>query len=163
MDSYTAWNGSFFMITWSIFKNHPCEVGLTQYQEIIALQNLTTIDLFYFIVCEDLAWMEIHWNSIWLRALSHMTSHYTWGHVTTLHDLGSVLGQLLDTYFGLSQLHGHGSWLMCQVALTTSECSEGNSFAQNFGSQLSKGHGPSSLTQCSSNYKTPSQCAPLSN
>ena len=29
------------------------------------------------------AWLEIHWNSIWLRAWSHMTSHYTWGFVTT--------------------------------------------------------------------------------
>jgi hypothetical protein len=29
------------------------EVGLTQNREIIALQMLTTIDLFYFIMCED--------------------------------------------------------------------------------------------------------------
>ena len=29
------------------------------------------------------AWIDIHWNSIWLRAWSHMTSHYTWGSVTT--------------------------------------------------------------------------------
>ena len=45
------------------------------------------------------AWMEIHWTSIWLRARSHMTSHYTWGSVTTLHDFGSVLGRHLDTFF----------------------------------------------------------------
>ena len=45
------------------------------------------------------AWIEIHWNSIWLRARSHMTSHYTWGSVTTLHDFGGVLGQPLDTFF----------------------------------------------------------------
>jgi hypothetical protein len=25
------------------------------------------------------AWIKIHWNSMWLRARSHMTSHYTWG------------------------------------------------------------------------------------
>jgi hypothetical protein len=36
------------------------------------------------------AWIKIHWNSIWLRARSHMTSHYTWGSVTTLHDCGSL-------------------------------------------------------------------------
>jgi hypothetical protein len=45
------------------------------------------------------AWIEIHWNSIWLRARSHMTSHYTWGPVTTLHDFGDVLGRPLDTFF----------------------------------------------------------------
>ena len=44
------------------------------------------------------AWIEIHWNSIWLTAQSHMTSHYTWGPVTTLHDVGGVLGRPLDTF-----------------------------------------------------------------
>ena len=44
-------------------------------------------------------WIEIHWNRIRLRAWSHMTSHYTWGSVTTRHDLGGVLGQPLDTFF----------------------------------------------------------------
>ena len=51
-----------------------------------------------FIMCEDLAWIDFHWNSIWLRAWSHMTPHYNWGLVTTLHDFGSVLGQPLDTH-----------------------------------------------------------------
>ena len=45
------------------------------------------------------AWIEIHWNSIWLRVRSHMTSHYTWGSVTTLHDFGGVLRRPLDTFF----------------------------------------------------------------
>ena len=44
------------------------------------------------------AWIEIHWNSIWLRDWSHMNSHYTWGSVTTLHDLGGMLGWPLDTF-----------------------------------------------------------------
>jgi hypothetical protein len=30
MDSYMASNGSCFMITWTILKNHLLEVGLTQ-------------------------------------------------------------------------------------------------------------------------------------
>ena len=38
------------MFTWTIFKNHLLEVGLTQN---MALQNLTTIDLLYFIMRED--------------------------------------------------------------------------------------------------------------
>ena len=28
-----------------------------------------------------------------------MTSHYTWGSMTTLHDFGVVMGQYLDTFF----------------------------------------------------------------
>ena len=55
------------------------------------------------------SWIDIHWNSIWLRDRSHMTSHYTWGSMTTLHDFGGVLGRPLDTSFGLPQSHGHGS------------------------------------------------------
>ena len=45
------------------------------------------------------AWVEIHWNNNWLRAQSHLTSHYTWGSVTTLHDFVGVLGWPLDTLF----------------------------------------------------------------
>ena len=44
-------------------------------------------------------WIKIHWNIIWLRAQSHMTSHYTWGSVTTLHDFGGVLGWPSDAFF----------------------------------------------------------------
>ena len=43
-------------------------------------------------------WIEIYWNNIWLRAQSHMTSHYTRGSVTTLHDFGGVLGRPLNTF-----------------------------------------------------------------
>ena len=47
-----------------------------------------------------------------------MTSHYTRGSVTIPHDFGGVMGRPLDTFFlGLSQLHGHSSWLVCEVAL----------------------------------------------
>ena len=53
MDSYMASNGSCFMVTWTIFKNHLLEVGLTQNWETMTLQTLTTVDLFYFIMCED--------------------------------------------------------------------------------------------------------------
>jgi hypothetical protein len=46
-----------------------------------------------------------------------MTSHYTLGSITALHDLGDVLGRPMNTFFGLSQFHGHGSWHVCEVAL----------------------------------------------
>ena len=41
------------MVTWTIFKNHLLEVGLTQNRETMALRTLIMVDLFYFIVCED--------------------------------------------------------------------------------------------------------------
>jgi hypothetical protein len=53
MDSYMAPNGSCFMVTWTIFKNHLMEVGLVQNRETMALWTLTTVGLFHFIMCED--------------------------------------------------------------------------------------------------------------
>ena len=53
MDSYMASNGSCFMVTWIIFKNHLLEVDLTQKRETMTLWMLTTIDSFYSIMCED--------------------------------------------------------------------------------------------------------------
>ena len=41
------------MVTWTIFKNHLLELGLSQNQETVVLQMLTTVDLFYSIMCED--------------------------------------------------------------------------------------------------------------
>ena len=61
--------------------------------------------------------IEIHWNNIWLRVRSHMTSHYTWGPMTILHDLEVFWDGLWSLSFELSQFHGHGSRLMCEVAL----------------------------------------------
>ena len=79
MDSYMASNGSCFMVTWTIFKNHLLEVGRTQNQETMALRMLPTVDLFYCTMCEDpheqksidvaSGWGPGH---IW-------ASHYTWG------------------------------------------------------------------------------------
>ena len=114
INAYMASNGSCFMVTWTIFKNHLLEVGLTQDRKTMTLRTLAIIDfIFYFLVFYyvwEPAWVETHWNSIWLRARSLMASHYTWGSVTTLHDVGRCVG--------LSQLHGHGSWLVCEAALT---------------------------------------------
>ena len=42
-----------FMVTWIAFKNHLLEVGLAQSWETMALQMLTTVDLFYIIMVED--------------------------------------------------------------------------------------------------------------
>ena len=96
MDSYMA---SCVLISWINFKSHLLEVGLTQNRETVALQNLTTVDLLYLIMCEDPAWIEIHWNSSWLRARSHMTSHTTlecmWPHYMTWKCLGTTFKRFL--------------------------------------------------------------------
>ena len=60
MDSYMVSNGSCFMVTWTIFQNHLLEVGLTQNRETMEIRTLTTIGLFYFIMCEDPHELEIH-------------------------------------------------------------------------------------------------------
>ena len=101
MDSYMVSIGSCFMVTWTIFKNHPLEVGLPQnHWETTALQTLTTVDLFYYNHVWRPAWIKIQQNSIWLKARSHTASHYTWGPMTTRHGFGGVLGRRpLDTFF----------------------------------------------------------------
>jgi hypothetical protein len=41
--------------------------------------------------------------------------------VTTLCDSGGCVGTAIGHFsVGLSQFHGHGSWLMCEVALSYS-------------------------------------------
>ena len=50
-------------------KTHLLEVvGLPQDRESMTLLTLIDVDLFYFIVVWGPAWIEIRWNSIWLRA-----------------------------------------------------------------------------------------------
>ena len=53
MDSYMASNGSCFMVTWTIFKDHLLEVGLMHNWETMALRTLRTVDLLYCIMRED--------------------------------------------------------------------------------------------------------------
>jgi len=91
MDSYMASNGSCFIVTLTVFKNHLLEVGLTQNREIMAIQTLTTVDLFYFIIMI----LEVSWDSLWTLS------------------------------FGLSQFHGHGSWHVCDMALTRGHFTQG--------------------------------------
>jgi hypothetical protein len=99
MDCYMASNGSCFMVTWTIFKNHLLEVGLTTKPGDHDTPNAHNRWFILFYHVWGPAWIKIHWNSIRLREWSHMTSHYTWELVTTLHDFGGVLGQPLNTLF----------------------------------------------------------------
>ena len=116
MDSYMTSNGSCFMVTWTILKNHLLEVGLTQNQETMAHRMLTTVKLFYFIIYMwEPTWIEIHWNTIWLRVQSHMASHWN----LRIHDhttwFWTAFGHFL---LGSHEFHGHSSWLMYEVALS---------------------------------------------
>jgi hypothetical protein len=69
--------------------------------------------LFYFIMCEDpheYNFIEIAFG--W-GDRSHMTSHYTWGFVTTLHDFGTALGRPLDSFSWALTISW--SWLLACV------------------------------------------------
>ena len=99
MDSYMASIELCFMVTWTIFQKPPLggrpntkpgDHGNPKYHNHCII--------IIFIMYEDLAWIDLYWNSIWLWGQSHMILHYNWGSVTTLHDFGSVLGQSLDTH-----------------------------------------------------------------
>jgi hypothetical protein len=54
MDSSMALNVSWYMVTWTVLKNHLLEVGLRQNRETTALRMLTIVVLFYSIMCEDM-------------------------------------------------------------------------------------------------------------
>ena len=110
-----ASNESCFMVTWTIFISHLFEAGVTQDRELMALWTLTTVGLF---MCEDRykhPFIEIAFgqgpNHIWL----HITFEGLWPRYMILEVCWDGLWTLL---FGLSQLHGHGTWLICEVALS---------------------------------------------
>ena len=101
--------------SWSLglfSKTHLLEVGRTQNQETMALWTLVTVDLFYFYHVWWPAWIGIAfgWGSghIWL----HTTLEGPWPHHMILEVCWDNLWTLC---FGLSQFHGHGSWLVCEV------------------------------------------------
>ena len=73
MDSDMASSWSCFMVTGTVSKNHLLEVGLTQNRETMAFKTLTTVDFILFYHVRGPASIEIRWNSVWLRARSHMT------------------------------------------------------------------------------------------
>ena len=51
VDSYMASNGSWFIVTSTVFRNLFLEIGLlTQNQETMALRMQTIVDLFYFLI-----------------------------------------------------------------------------------------------------------------
>ena len=109
------------LVSWSLRlfpKNHLLEVGLTHNWETMTLRTLTTASLFYLFTCEDpheqrvieiaLGWGPDH---TWVRTT---LEEDPWPHYMTL---GVFWDGLWTLSFGLPQFHGHGSWLVCEVAL----------------------------------------------
>ena len=76
----------------------------------MALRTLTTIDLIHFIMRED----RREWKFIEIA--------FGWGPVTYGFTLQYMMVEvcwdgLWTLSFGLSQFHGHNSWLVCEVTL----------------------------------------------
>ena len=85
--------------TWIILKKPPLGSRSNTKPGDHGILNAHNRSFILFYHAWGLTWVEIHWNNIWLRVQSHMTSHYTWWSGTTLCDFGGVLGQPLDTFF----------------------------------------------------------------
>ena len=107
---------TFFMVTWTILKNHLLELSLTQNRETMTLRTLTTLIYSILIMCEDphehkLIEVAFDWEPghIWL----HTSLKGPWPHYMILEVCWDGLWTLS---FGLSQFRGHGSCLVCQVA-----------------------------------------------
>ena len=84
----------------------------------MALRLLTTVGLFYFIMCEDRHdqnFIEIAFDSLPDHIWLHTTLEDLWPQYMILEVSWDGLWTLS---FGLSQFHGHGSWLMCEVILS---------------------------------------------
>ena len=146
MDFCMASNGSWFMVTWIIFKNHLMEVDLTQNQETVALRNAHNHLVFSILSCVRMRMNRIFIGIAFGWGPGHIRLHASlegpWPHYMILEVVlerpldtfftalttpwsqllaisEAVLERPLDTFpFGLSQFHGHGSWLVCAVALS---------------------------------------------
>ena len=75
--------------------------------------------LFYFIMCEELHEKRFIERTVgW--GLGHIWFHITLEDPWPYHMMLEVPWDNLWTLsFGLSQFHGHGSWLVCKVALSS--------------------------------------------
>jgi hypothetical protein len=102
-----ASNGSCFMVTWTTFRNHLLEVKPNTKPRDHGTIECSHPLIYSILSCvRDRLEYKIHSNSSWLRAQSHITSHYTRGSVTAIHDFGDVFGQPLTLSFGRSQSRG---------------------------------------------------------
>jgi hypothetical protein len=116
MYSYMASHGSCFMLTWTIFKNYLLKVGLTQNRKTISLRTDYNCWFILFYHAWGPMWIEIHSNQRLVEGPCHIWLHTTledpWPHIMILEVCWDGLWTLS---FGLSQFHGRGSWIVCEV------------------------------------------------
>ena len=98
MDSYMASNGTCFIGHLDYFQKPPYEGRLNTRTGDHGTPNTHHCWIILIDRVWGSTWIEVHWNQIWLRAWSHMTSYYTRGSVTTWYDFGGVLGWPLNTF-----------------------------------------------------------------
>ena len=115
MDCYMTSDGSCLMVTWMFFQKPPFEGRSNTKPGDHGTPNAHNRWFILFYHVWGPAWIKIYRNNFWLRTQSHMTSHYTWRSVTTRHNLEVSWDGLGTHSFGLSQFHGHGSWLVSEV------------------------------------------------
>ena len=113
-----ASSGSCYMVTWTIFKK-PSLGGRpnTKPGDIDTLNVHTIVDLFYFFMCEDpheRDFIEIRLG--WEPITSDFKVHTTLEGPRLHHMiLGVCRDRIWTLSFGLSQFHGHRSWLLARV------------------------------------------------
>ena len=119
MDSYVASNGSCLMVTWTLFQKSP--LGGTSNTKAGNHGALNAHSLWFILFYHV-------WGLTWIES-TEIAFGWGPGHIwlcTTLEDLWphhmilkvSWDGPWTLLSFGLSQFHGHDSWLECEVALS---------------------------------------------
>jgi hypothetical protein len=104
---------SCFMVPCTIFQKPPLEGRPDTKPREHGTPNAHNRWFIIFYHVWGPAWIKAHLRSMWLRAWSHMTSHYTGGSMTRLHEFGGVLGRHLDTFFWALTISW--SWLLAHV------------------------------------------------
>ena len=99
MDSYMASNRSCFIVHLHYLKKPPLGGRPNIKPRDHGTPNAHNRWFILFQHAWEPTWIEIHWNSIWLRAQSRMTSHSTWGSWLYYMSLGGVSGRPLDTFY----------------------------------------------------------------
>ena len=120
MGSYVALNVSCFKVTWILFKNRLLKVRLINTKwETMALWTLTTVDLFYFVVCEDMheykftgiafGWGVVTYDfTVHLRAHDHTT--WFWRCFGTGFNLDTLFWTLTSSWPWLLARVWSGPW-----------------------------------------------------
>ena len=111
MDSYMASNGSCFVVTGLCSKTTSWRQVQHKTKRPWYSERSQSLILFYHAWGPE--WIEIHWNIKLVEGPITLASHYTWGSVTIVHDVGGLMGRPLDTFFWALRIAW--SWLLACV------------------------------------------------